>query len=636
MSRYPRWKFFLLLTVLFVCGLYALPNLYPDVPAIQISSADAGGEVSSNVQARVLKRLDEDGLAHGPGEIVGSSWLVRMETNEAQLHAKEIAEELLGNQYVVALNLAPTTPSWLRSIGASPMNLGLDLRGGVHFLIQVDVNAALTSRLDSWAGEVKLMLKEEGIRYRSVEVTERERPDGEIDRGLMIQLAGEQQVSEAAVLITGKLREFARKDNDDDPNTLELVLTPQAIKSVQDYAVDQNRTSLNNRVNELGVGEPVVQRQGADRIVVQLPGIQDAAQARRILGRTATLEFRMVASEYSASRALTGVAPPGTEIFPFKGGSRSAQILRRQAIVTGDEVTNAQMGFDAQTGSPEVNITLDATGARNMQRTTSKNVGNPMAVLFIETKTDVERYVDENGKPQIRNVTHTEKTVINVATIQSAFSSRFRITGLDSPAEAGELALLLRSGSLAAPMFIIEERTIGPSLGADNIKAGFNSMLLGMALVLTFMVVWYKVFGLVANIALLGNLVIIVGVMSMIPGATLTLPGIAGIVLTVGMAVDANVLIFEQVKQSLKNGLKPLQAIDAGFERAFSTIVDANITTIIAAVILFAAGTGTVQGFAVTLFIGILTSMFTAIVGTRSIIELIYGRAGRAPSKLSI
>ncbi len=635
MTRYPRWKFFLLLTTLLVCGLYALPNLYPDVPAIQISSADAGGEVSANVQARVLELLDQKELAHGPGEIIGSSWLVRLDSNEAQLLAKEVAEEMLGDNYVVALNLAPTTPKWLRAVGASPMNLGLDLRGGVHFLIQVDVDAALASRLEAWSGEVKLLLKEEGIRYRSVEVQNRERPDGEVEHGLRIFMASEQDTDQAATLISGKLREFVRKDVDDDPNTLELILTAQAIKALQDYAVDQNRTSLNNRVNELGVGEPVVQRQGADRIVVQLPGIQDAAQARRILGRTATLEFRLVAHEFGSNRAMTGVAPPGTEIFPMRNGGMP-QILRRQAIVTGDEVTNAQMGFDPDDGSPLVSITLDATGARNMKRTTEKNVGNPMAVLFIETKTDIERYVDEQGKAQRRNVTTTEKYVINVATIRGVFSSRFQITGLDSPAEASELALLLRSGSLAAPMFIIEERTIGPSLGADNIKAGFNSMVLGMVLVLAFMAIWYKVFGLVANVALLGNLVIIIGIMSMIPGATLTLPGIAGIVLTVGMAVDANVLIFEQIKQSLKNGLSPLQAIDAGFDRAFSTIVDANITTIIAAIILFAAGTGTVQGFAVTLFIGILTSMFTAIVGTRSIVELIYGRAGRAPSKLSI
>ena len=635
MTRYPRWKFFLLLGVLFVCGLYAAPNLYPDVPAIQISSAEAGGQVSDNARARVLAALDDASLSRGDGEQIGTSWLVRLDTNEAQLRAKEIAEQTLGKDYVVALNLAPTTPDWLRAIGASPMNLGLDLRGGVHFLIQVDIDAAINSRLEAWAGEVKLLLKDENIRYRNVEVTHRERPDGVVEHGVRVEVADAAAGNAATSIITSKLREFTPKDSDGDGATVELILTAQAIKAIQDYAVDQNRTSLNNRVNELGVGEPVVQRQGADRIVVQLPGIQDAAQARRILGRTATLEFRLVAHEFGAERAMTGIAPPGTEIFPFKGGGRPV-ILRRQAIVTGDEVTNAQMGFDPESGTPEVNVTLDGTGARQMQRITGKNVGNPMSVLFVETKTEQERYTTESGEVKTRNKTITEKYVINVATIQSTLGSRFRITGLDSPAEAAELALLLRSGSLAAPMFIIEERTIGPSLGADNIEAGFNSMMLGMALVVAFMIIWYKAFGLIANVALLGNLVIIVGVLSMIPGATLTLPGIAGIVLTIGMAVDANVLIFEQIKQSLKSGLKPLQAIDAGFDRAFTTIVDANITTIIAAIILFAAGTGTVQGFAVTLFIGILTSMFTAIIGTRSIVELVYGRGGRAPTKLHI
>jgi preprotein translocase subunit SecD len=376
----------------------------------------------------------------------------------------------------------------------------------------------------------------------------------------------------------------------------------------------------------------VVQRQGIDRIVVQLPGIQDASQARRILGRTATLEFRLVASEYAGM--TPSVAPVGTEIFPFKGDGAPV-ILRRQSIVTGDQVTNAQMGFDEQ-GVPEVNITLDAGGARRMQRITADNVGKPMGVLFIESKSEMQSYVDAEGERRERMLNTSESYVINVATIRDTLGSRFRITGLDSAAEASELALLLRAGGLAAPITIIEERTIGPSLGADNIAAGLKSMVIGMVLVLLFMAVWYKAFGLIANIALVGNLVIIVGVLSLIPGATLTLPGIAGIVLTIGMAVDANVLIFEQIKQLLKDGQPPLQAIEGGYNRAFSTILDANITTMIAAVILFAAGSGSVQGFAVTLFIGILTSMFTAIVGTRAMVGVIYGRASRAPSRISI
>jgi preprotein translocase subunit SecD len=568
------------------------------------------------------KALTDAGIEHGDGEQVGTSWLVRMAGNDEQLRGKLIAEEALGRDYVVALNLAQTTPSWLRKIGASPMNLGLDLRGGVHFLIQVDSEAAVQQRMQAWAGEVRLMLRDEGVRYRSVE------HEG---RDLIVQFHDQEGLDAMDGKIRTRLREFNGRRLDDTPG-LRLSLSEQGVRDIQNYAVDQNRTSLANRVNELGVGEPVVQRQGIDRIVVQLPGIQDASQARRILGRTATLEFRLVASEYAGM--TPSVAPVGTEIFPFKGDGAPV-ILRRQSIVTGDQVTNAQMGFDEQ-GVPEVNITLDAGGARRMQRITADNVGKPMGVLFIESKSEMQSYVDAEGERRERMLNTSESYVINVATIRDTLGSRFRITGLDSAAEASELALLLRAGGLAAPITIIEERTIGPSLGADNIAAGLKSMVIGMVLVLLFMAVWYKAFGLIANIALVGNLVIIVGVLSLIPGATLTLPGIAGIVLTIGMAVDANVLIFEQIKQLLKDGQPPLQAIEGGYNRAFSTILDANITTMIAAVILFAAGSGSVQGFAVTLFIGILTSMFTAIVGTRAMVGVIYGRASRAPSRISI
>ena len=625
MTRYPRWKFVLLMAVIFVCGLYALPNLYPDAPAIQVSSSDAGGSVPDHVVQKIKSALDEAGLGHGPGERVGNSWLVRMESSEAQLRALGLVKEMLGRDYVTALNLAPTTPDWLRSVGATPMNLGLDLRGGVHFLIQVDTDAFLEQRMDAWSGEVKLLLRDGNLRYRSVDY------DG---RTMSVTFNDPDTLEQAFHLLQSKFTEFSVLRSDDGP-VLEFQLTDTAYRELQNYAVDQNRTSLANRVNELGVGEPVVQRQGADRIVVQLPGVQDAAQARRILGRTATLEFRLVDKDADPARIATGVAPPGSEIFPFQR-SDSPVVLKKSAIVTGDQVTNAKMGFDQQSGQPEVQIDLDAGGARRMQRITSKNVGNPMAVLFIESRTNTQLVTNAAGEAEEKIVTEKEMYVINVATIRDVLSSNFRITGLDSPAEAAELALLLRAGGLAAPVFIIEERTIGPSLGAANIEAGFNSMVIGMVLVLIFMALWYKVFGMVANIALLGNLVIIIGIMSLIPGATLTLPGIAGIVLTVGMAVDANVLIFEQIKQSLSDGLAPMQAIEAGYSRAFTTIMDANLTTIIAAIILFAAGAGSVQGFAVTLFIGILTSMFTAIIGTRSIIEFIYGRGARAPSRLSI
>ncbi|WOD27578.1 protein translocase subunit SecD [Alloalcanivorax xenomutans] len=627
MTRYPRWKFFLLLAVLFVCGLYALPNLFPDAPAVQISSAKAGGVVSDSASQRVLRQLDQAGLEHGPGEhIDGGSWLVRFSDNDSQLRARELLAGSLGDDYVVALNLAPTTPGWLRAIGASPMNLGLDLRGGVHFLLQVDMDAVVNQRMEAWAGQIKLALKNEGIRYRDVQ------QDGQ---QLRVQFANSEDADSARTLLRNALPEFSL-DSEPEQRVLVFNLNPTALKEMQDYAVDQNRTALNNRVNELGVAEPVVQRQGADRIVVQLPGVQDAAQARRILGRTATLEFRLVNQDYPASRAATGVAPPGTEIFPFRSQGDRPVILERSKIATGDEVTNAQMGFDPQNGTPQVNVSLDSAGARRMQRVTSQNVGNPMAVLFIETKTEMSSRTNENGETEQVPVSTTDRYVINVATIQDTLGSRFRITGLDSPAEASELALLLRAGSLAAPVTIIEERTIGPSLGAENIEAGLKSMALGMVLVLVFMLVWYKVFGLFANVALVGNLLIIVGVMSLIPGATLTLPGLAGIVLTVGMAVDANVLIYERIREELKRGARPRQAIDEGYAKAFSTILDANITTMIVAVILFSAGTGSVQGFAVTLFIGILSSMFTAIVGTRAMVEMVYGRGARPPAKLSI
>ncbi|MGB1202603.1 MAG: protein translocase subunit SecD, partial [Alloalcanivorax venustensis] len=608
------------------CGLYALPNLYPDVPAIQISANDAGGQVPVPVRDRVLGALDDAGIEHGEGETINNSWMVRLESTDAQLRARERISSLLGEEYVVALNLAPTTPDWLRAVGASPMNLGLDLRGGVHFLLQVDMATVIEQRMDAWSGQAKLTLRNEGIRYRSVDIE---------GQKLVITLDDQIAADAARAPLRTALPEFTLDQSEERPR-LTLTLNQSTLDELQDYAVDQNRTALNNRVNELGVGNAVVQRQGADRIVVQLPGVQDASQARRILGRTATLEFRLVADQYSSSRASTGIAPPGTEIFPFKSQNDRPVILEKSKIATGDQVTNAQMGFDQQSGTPQVNVELDSTGARSMQRVTSKNVGNPMSVLFIETKTVMKTVEDEDGERRQVPESTTDQYVINVATIQDTLGSRFRITGLDSPAEASELALLLRAGSLAAPVTIVEERTIGPSLGQENIEAGLKSMALGMALVLLFMVIWYKVFGLFANVALLGNLVIIVGVMSLIPGATLTLPGIAGIVLTVGMAVDANVLIYERIREELRNGRRPREAIEEGYGRAFTTILDANITTMIVAVILFSAGTGSVQGFAVTLFIGILSSMFTAIIGTRALVEMTYGRGARAPAKLSI
>lgn len=626
MTRYPRWKFFLLLAVLVFCGFYALPNLYPDVPAIQISGSEAGAQLSSQTRQEILTTLDDAGLKHGKGEAIDNSWLVRLDNTDDQLHARDLLVHKLGQNYIVALNLAPTTPPWLRAIGASPMNLGLDLRGGVHFLLQVDMETVIKQRMDAWAGQAKMALKEAGVRYQGVTV------DGQ----KMILDFDDQVAADAARdPLRTSLPEFNLTEQEKKPRIV-MTLLPTQLKHIQDYAVDQNRTALNNRVNELGVAEAVVQRQGSDRIVVELPGVQDAAQARRILGRTATLEFRLVADQYSSQRATTGVAPPGTQIFPFKSQNNRPVLLEKSKIATGDQVTDAKMGFDQRSGQPQVNVSLDSSGARRMQRITAKNVGHPMAVLFIETKTTMKTEIGPDGKRKQVPHSVTSRYVINVATIQDTLGSRFRITGLDSPAQASELALLLRAGSLAAPVTIVEERTVGPSLGQANIDAGLKSMVLGMALVLIFMVLWYKLFGLFANVALLGNLIIIVGVMSLVPGATMTLPGIAGIVLTVGMAVDANVLIYERIKENLRNGLRPREAIDEGYSRAFATILDANITTMIVAVILFAMGSGSVQGFAVTLFIGIVSSIFTAVVGTRAFAEMVYGRSGRAPAKLSI
>lgn len=626
MNRYPRWKVGLLIAVLLFCGIYALPNLYPDAPAVQISGADAGTQVPDSLTKNILADLTQAGIDYNADARVGNSWLVKFDNTNVQLKAKAVIDAALGKNYVAALNLVPTTPDWLRAIGAKPMNLGLDLRGGVHFLLQVDVQAAIKQHLAGNVSEIKQQLRDNDIRYRDVTAGKKQ---------LTAVFASAADMDKGQNLIRRQFSEFQISESHDRDNTLLLQLSPEAIQNIQNYAIDQNRTALSNRVNDLGVSNAVVRRQGSNRIVVELPGVQDAAQARRILGKTATLEFRLADENVSPARLATGIAPPGTEIFPFKDTTRNVA-LKRQNIVTGDSVTNAEMGFD-KNGQPEVDINLDAAGARRMQRVTAQHVGDPMAVLFVETKTEKKTSIGKDGEPKIRYVSHDVATVINVATIQSTLGSRFRITGLDSPAEASELALLLRAGSLAAPVFIVGENTIGPSLGASNIEAGMLSMLIGLILVLVFMSVYYRLAGLVSCIALLGNLVVLVGVMSLIPGATLTLPGIAGIVLTMGMAVDANVLIYEQIKHYIRDGMRPIRALEEGYSRAFITIVDANLTTIIAGVVLLAMGSGAVQGFAVTLIIGILASMFTAIIGSRAILEMIYARPGRkAPTRLSI
>ena len=615
LNQYPLWKNLLVVCVVAVGLVYSIPNLYPEQPIVQISGASASVELGESVLNQAKRALDDAGIAYGESEFGERSGMIRFDSDEIQLQAKAVIRDALDGNYVVALNRAPTTPDWLTSLGGSPMNLGLDLRGGVHFLLEVDMEKALEPREEAYVAEIKTSFREEKIYYRTVA-----RKGGVI----RVKFKDQDQREKGLAWLKDRYREFSIQTVDEAEGLyVSLTFTSQKIKEIQDYAITQNLTALRNRVNELGVAEPLVQRQGVDRIVVELPGVQDTAEAKRIIGRTASLEFRLEDSQHDLQRAISGIVPPQSELFEFKGygGGRPVLTLKK-VIVTGEHVVNAKQGFD-ENGRAEVNITLDGKGGKMMNLATKSNVGRRMAVIFVEHKEDVKtkkRYV--------------EKYAINVATIQSALGYNFRITGLDNTVEARELALLLRAGALAAPMYFVEERTVGPSLGKDNIEAGVQSIMLGFVLVLAFMLVYYKVFGIVANMALLMNIVILVAVMSMIPGATLTLPGIAGIVLTVGMAVDANVLIFARIKEELANGLTPQAAINAGYDRALVTIVDANVTTLLVALVLFAGGTGPVKGFAVTLSIGILTSMFTAIMGTRALVNLIYG--GRNVSRLSI
>ena len=619
LNQYPLWKFAIVLFVLIMGVFYALPNSFPDDPAVQVTGADAGIVVDASVLEKAKAALVAGGVELKSAEQQERAILIRLNSSEDQLKAKEIIQKAIGDDYLAALNLAATTPEWLSAIGAGPMKLGLDLRGGVHFLMEVDMEQALEQRYKAYEDEFATSLRENKLRYRMVAYEPEQ-------KRLALSFRDSEVRTKSKEVLGDQVRDFVVTEQDDgDLFYLYLTLTELKLKEITDYAISQNVTTLRNRVNELGVAEPLVQRQGLNRIVVELPGVQDTASAKRVLGRTASLEFRMVDWENSVESALRGRLPRGSELFYFKDESKGAYLLKRSLIVKGDNVLGAQSGFD-ENGQPQVSIDLDGVGGKKMLRTTMKHVGDSMAVLFVENKI---KLLEDGSKQKT-----VQKYLINVATIQSSFGNRFRITGLDSPAESSELALLLRAGALAAPMYFVEERTVGPSLGQENIDAGVTSIAVGFMLVLVFMVIYYRVFGIFANIALVGNLVVLVAVMSMIPGATLTLPGIAGIVLTVGMAVDANVLIFERIKEELARGLSPHPAISAGYDRAFSTILDANITTLIVAVILFAAGTGPVKGFAVTLSIGIMTSMFTAIMGTRALVSLVYG--GRRVEKVSI
>jgi len=601
MSQYPVWRFGLLIAVILMGALYALPNLFGDSAALQISPRRAAqvdaqfqGEIE---QALIIAGVDDAGIEREAGRM-----LIRFESEADRKKATKALDDVLGTQYTAAPTRSPNTPLWLRGFGAKPMYMGLDLRGGVHFLMQVDMAEVGKQTYQRYQSDLRGALREAGIRYRSVV---------ERDGMLKVTYLNEEVKAEGDTLIDDDFRDLVAAEDApaDDPLSAYYTLVPEVVDEAKENALRQNLTTLRKRINEFGVAEPVIQRQGDDRIVVQLPGIEDPAKAKEILGATATLEFRMVDTEHSVLDAVDGQVPTGSELFYDRDGN--PVLLDKRVMLTGEYITHAASGIDSRNGQPKVDITLDGKGARRFSQATREEVGNPMGVVYIE---------QQKGRPVAE--------VINVATIREQLSKRFQITGLDTTDEARTLALLLRAGSLAAPVEIVEERTVGPSLGQDNIDRGFRSVQIGFLVVLVFMAVYYKVFGLVADLALALNLVLIVAALSLLQ-ATLTLPGIAGVVLTVGMAVDANVLIFERIKEELKNGVSPLKSIEAGYDRAFLTILDANVTTLIAAVVLLSFGTGPIKGFAVTLSIGIITSMFTAIVGTRAVVQLIYGRRRR-------
>lgn len=624
LNQYPFWKYLLLIVVLVTSALYATPNLYSNDPALQVSS-NRGTEIDISTQERIRKLLDNSGVPYKSIALANEQILVRFSDTDKQLQAKDIVKETLGRGYIVALNLAPTTPEWLRALNAAPMYLGLDLRGGVHFLMEVDVEAAVSQAEERYISEFRGMLRESKVRYAKIS---RRLASESTASAVEIKFKTSEARDKAELLIDKEYPDLVfDQENRDGAFYLLATIDKKERIAVRKLALKQNIITLRNRVNELGVAEPVIQQQGDDRIVVQLPGVQDTTRAKEILGATATLEFRLADETHDAADAArTGRIPAGLKLYPKREGGH--ELLKTRVMLTGDYIIDASSGLDSQSGGSAVFITLDGKGASIFSKVTGENVKKLMAVVFIEKKTET-REVD--GK-QVK-IRRTVEEVINVARIQEQLSKRFQITGLDSTKEARTLALLLRAGALAAPIEIIEERTVGPSLGQDNIDQGFASVIIGFVLVLAFMAFWYKGFGLIANLALTFNLVVIVAILSMLQ-ATLTLPGIAGIVLTVGMAVDANVLIFERIREEIRNGISPQAGIHAGYAKAFSTIADANITTLIAALILFGFGTGPVKGFAITLSIGIVTSMFTAIMGTRAVVNLMYG--GRSVEKLSI
>ncbi len=610
MNQYPAWKYTLILFILAMGAIYALPNLYGEDPALQITSA-RGFQLPLELEAEIDNVLTDNSVSYKAREQVGNKILYRFNDANDQIKAADALRESLGEQYVVALNLAHATPGFLRAIGGKPMTLGLDLQGGVHFLMQVDMDTARSQQQDRFVDDIRAALRDDRIRYISV------RREG---NGLVLVLRSAED-RDKAMNILRRNQSLQGLDLEELPPAETFVIRArvqeQQLLELQQTALRQNITTLRNRVNELGVAEPVIQQQGADRVVVQLPGVQDTVEAKKIIGATATLEYRAVDEQNDAFTASqTGRIPPESRLYTDQQGA--PVLLKKRLIVSGDQLIGASGGFDQQNGQPKVDVTLDGVGAGRMLDFTRDNVGNRMAVVYIEQKPG-------GGKVE---------EVISVAVVREPFGKRFQTTGLGSIGEATQLALLLRAGALAAPMEIVEERTVGPSLGKDNIDQGFKSVMIGFILVLIFMALYYRVFGLVADLALFANLVLLVSLLSML-GATLTMPGIAGIVLTVGMAVDANVLIFERIREELRNGNTPQASIRAGYEKAFSTIADANVTTLIAAFVLFLFGTGPIKGFAVTLSLGIVTSMFTAIMGTRAVVNLVYGGRKRV-GKLAI
>tara|TARA_B100001250_G_scaffold37357_1_gene29881 strand:+ start:1142 stop:2962 length:1821 start_codon:yes stop_codon:yes gene_type:complete len=597
--------------VLSIGVIYSLPNLYPAKPAIQIAYTDSGKSADQILLNQVKEILEDQTIGAESVGLKDNNIIAKFNSFDDQLAGKAALQKTLLDQAIVALNLEPSTPQWLRDIGGGPLKLGLDLSGGVHFLLEVDIDSALDNRLESLLNEYRKKFRDDRI---NVESSRKDNKD------LLFSFASEEDYNKALKIFNeDNITPLGTFLYDLRPNTLrnlvELAYSQPAIKEIRDYAVGQNLMTLRNRVNELGVSEPIVQRQGSSRIVVELPGVQDTTAAKKIIGKTANLEFRLEAAS-TTSRLRK-------EEFDFQDERMGSAFLEKKIIVAGERVTNASSGFD-ESGFAQVNITLDMQGGRAMQKATNGNIGRRLGVLFVERKNKSVLTQDADGNDVIEQSSYIEKEIISLATVQAVLGTAFRITGVGSPQEASELALLLRAGALAAPMKFVEERTVGPSLGKENIELGVRSIIIGLLSVIAFMLFYYRWFGFAANIALFANVVLITGFMSLL-GATLTLPGIAGIVLTIGMAVDANVLIFSRIREELVDGKDPQTAIQEGFSRAFVTIVDANVTTLIASIVLYTIGTGPIKGFAITLSIGILTSMFTAILGTRAMINLMYG-----------